>query len=207
LEIDNININTFNQWAIKGKDKGMEVGHAPAVDRMFKIILSQKSIVENPFNFLDLGCGNGWVIRKILKNKNCIYALGIDGAPEMIKKAKHSDNIGNYIATNIEHEDFTKSFDIIFSMETFYYFKDLDSVLNKVYNNLNKNGLFIIGIDHYLENKPSLTWDKEFNLSLNTLSIKDWISKFKTSGFKNIQSTIYGAKENWNGTLILFANK
>ena len=65
----------------------------------------------------------------------------------------------------------------------------------------------IVGIDHYLENKPSLSWDKDFNLSLNTLSIGDWIDSFKNNGFKNIQSSIYGTKENWNGTLILFAIK
>ena len=92
-------------------------------------------------------------------------------------------------------------------METFYYFDDLESILKKVYTSLNNKGLFIIGIDHYLENKPSLTWDKEFNLSLNTLSINGWISKFKISGFKNIQYMIHDKKEDWNGTLILYANK
>ena len=38
---------------------------------------------------------------------------------------------------------------------------------------LKHNGIFILGIDHYLENTESLNWDKEFNLSLNTLSIND----------------------------------
>ena len=28
----NKNINTFNQWALLDKDKGMEKGHATAVD-------------------------------------------------------------------------------------------------------------------------------------------------------------------------------
>ena len=203
----NINIDTFNKWAILDKDKGMERGHASSVSKMFDIFSNESSIINNPFNFLDLGCGNGWVVRKILENKNCTYALGVDGAPEMIKKAKNLDSRGEYININIEDWAFNKDYNIIFSMETFYYFKDLDSVLKKVYSSLSNRGLFIIGIDHYLENKPSLNWDKEFNLSLNTLSIDEWISKFKISGFKNIKYIIHDKKEDWNGTLILYGYK
>jgi trans-aconitate methyltransferase len=203
----NINIDTFNEWALLDKDKGMEKGHANSVSKIFEIISTQKSIIDNSFKFLDLGCGNGWVVRKILENKNCVYALGIDGAPEMINKAKNSDNKGNYLNADIEQWKFNKGYDIIFSMETFYYFKDLVSVLKNVYNSLNNKGLFIIGIDHYLENRPSLTWDKEFNLSLNTLSIKDWINMFKESGFKNVKSILHNSSKDWHGTLIIYVNK
>ena len=203
----NINIKTFNNWAIQNKDEGMEKGHTSSVNKMFEIISSESSLIKKSFNFLDLGCGNGWVVRKVLNNKNCKYALGIDGASEMIKKAKSIDKKGDYINTDIEHWSFNKCYDIIFSMETFYYFSNLDSILNKTYNNLNKNGMIIIGIDHYLENKPSLSWDKEFNLSLNTLSIQEWVSKFKINGFKNVQCIVHDKKEDWNGTLILYAKK
>ena len=172
---------------------------------MFEIISSESFLIKKSFNFLDLGCGNGWVVRKVLNNKNCKYALGIDGAPEMIKKARKIDKKGDYINTDIEHWSFNKTYDIIFSMETFYYFSNLDSIINKIYNNLNKNGMIIVGIDHYLENKPSLSWDKEFNLSLNTLSIDEWVSKFKINGFKNVQYIVHDKKEDWNGTLILYA--
>ena len=185
----------------------MEKGHSSSVNRIFEIISSQSSIMKNSFNFLDLGCGNGWVVRKILQNKNCNYALGIDGAQEMIIKAKKNDDKGYYLNTDIEKYIFDRQYDIIFSMETFYYFKNLDSVLKNVYNSLKSKGLFIIGIDHYFENKPSLNWDKEFNLLLNTLSIKDWILKFETAGFKNIKYIIHDKKKDWHGTLILYANK
>ena len=203
----NINIKTFNNWALQNKDEGMEKGHTSSVNKIFEIISSESSIIKKSFNFLDLGCGNGWVVRKALNNNNCKYALGIDGAPEMIKKARKIDKKGDYINTDIEHWSFNKTYDIIFSMETFYYFSNLDSIINKIYNNLNKNGMIIVGIDHYLENKPSLSWDKEFNLSLNTLSIQEWVSKFKINGFKNVQCIVHDKKEDWNGTLILYAKK
>ena len=69
----NINIDTFNKWAILDKDKGMERGHASSVSKMFDIFSNESSIINNPFNFLDLGCGNGWVVRKILENKQIAY--------------------------------------------------------------------------------------------------------------------------------------
>tara|TARA_Y100001970_G_scaffold272923_1_gene370280 strand:+ start:364 stop:984 length:621 start_codon:yes stop_codon:yes gene_type:complete len=205
--MENININTFNNWALVGKDEGMEKGHAPAVNQMLKIINAKTTILNQKFNFLDIGCGNGWVVRKFSNHKNCNIALGLDGAPAMIDKAKKLDNKGTYINTNIEDWEFNGRFDIIFSMETFYYFKDHCKVLDNVNKTLNQNGIFIMGIDHYLENTPSLSWDKEFNLSLNTLSIEHWINALKECGFKNIKHSIFGKKENWNGTLIIYAIK
>jgi len=207
MKMKNININTFNAWVLKGKDEGMEKGHAPAVNKMLNIIHSKTSILNRSFNFLDIGCGNGWVVRKFSNHKNCNLAMGIDGAPAMIDKAKRLDNKGNYITANIEEWTGNDSFNIIFSMETFYYFTNLDKVLNMVITSLNKNGIFIIGIDHYLENTATLNWDKEFNLSLNTLSINKWISALKNIGFKDVQYSIFGKKENWNGTLILYSIK
>ena len=206
--LDNINIKTFNTWALKDKDKGMESGHAPSVKKMIDIIGNKTSILNSSFNFLDLGCGNGWVVRKFLEYKNCKYALGLDGAPAMINKAKKIDSKGDYLNIDIEKWESDQKFDIVFSMETFYYFNDINKVLSNIYNNIiDSNGFIVVGMDHYSENKPSLTWDKEFNLSLNTLSINEWLNIFRNNGFKNVQSVLHGARDSWYGTLILYANK
>jgi len=205
---ENINIETFNTWALEDKDKGMEIGHASSVNKMFDLIKTNSSIFNSSFQALDLGCGNGWVVRKFLDIKNCKNATGIDGAPAMIGKAKKMCPEGDFINIDIEGWKSTRKFDIIFSMETFYYFKNLDIVLFDILNNyISNKGILIIGIDHYKENTPSLTWDKDFQLSLNTLSIAEWIKRIKKAGFKNVQSTIYGATKDWNGTLILYAFK
>ena len=208
MKFNNININTFNDWALQDKDKGMELGHASSVSKMFDLIKEDSHIFDSSFKALDLGCGNGWVVRKFLDIENCKGAMGIDGAPAMVKKAKEIDSRGFYINTDIEKWTCEKKFDIVFSMETFYYFDNVDKVLSNIYNNIiSSRGILIIGIDHYFENTSSLNWDKEFNLKLNTLSINDWINKIKNIGFKNIQHTLHGSKKNWHGTLILYAYK
>ena len=203
----NINIETFNNWASLDKDESMEKGHYSSVNRMFQILKKETNLLESKFSFIDIGCGNGWVIRKILENPYCNYATGIDGAENMIKKAK-SYNIGNFIKTDIETFNFKKKFDIVFSMETFYYLENIDDFINKIYmDGINANGSLIVGIDHYKENKSTLTWEKDYNLKIKTLSIKDWNKIISKHPFSNVKIYQHGQKKGWEGTLILHAQK
>ena len=57
-------IDIFSDWAESGKDRGMELGNSKAVERMLEHLLSKQM---TPFDLIDAGCGNGWVIRKIKK--------------------------------------------------------------------------------------------------------------------------------------------
>ena len=205
----NINIETFNSWAINNKDINMQKGHTPAVNEMMKIINRTTDVMKDDFKFLDLGCGNGWVVREISKKYLCKSSVGVDGAKTMIKKAKElSSSNEKFIHADIQTWTTKDKFDIIFSMETFYYFKNPTKIINSIYNNsLNSKGIFIIGIDHYLENKQSLNWDKEYNLSTNTLSQNEWKSLFVKTGFKAITLSLFGKKNNWGGTLIISGQK
>ena len=203
----NINIKTFNEWAKIGKDKSMAENHKSSVDKMFEIIDKKKIVKNQPFKFLDLGCGNGWVIRKAMEYENCTHGVGIDGAKNMISIAK-SYNIGTFHKKNIEDYSFKNKFDIILSMETLYYLKNIDKLLENIYlNGLNESGLLIIGIDHYKENIPSLNWGNDYNLDINTLSINQWKTKFMNCNFNNVKLIQHNKKNDWEGTLIIHAEK
>jgi len=201
---ENVNIDIFDTWACKDKDKGMEKGHAQSVNAMLDIIKNKTNILNSHFNFLDLGCGNGWVVRKFSNNKLCNLAVGVDGSKNMIFKAKSYDPKGSYFQSNIGSWNTKNKFDIIFSMETFYYLKNIDNVLNKINSNLLlDNGFLIIGIDHYYENKPSLTWEDDIGIQTHTHSIKKWLEKFEEANFKNISYTQVNSKKDWLGTLVI----
>ena len=205
---EKVNINIFNQWAQKGKDKGMEKGHAASVYEMLEIIKKRSNILQNNFSFLDLGCGNGWVVKKFSNNNICDLSVGVDGAENMIDKAKINDSIGQYFQSNIESWSTKDKFDIVFSMETFYYLKNPNIVLSNIYNNFLKNkGMLIIGIDHYFENKASLSWENEIGIQTQTLSINDWKDLFRKNNFKDIEHIQVGKKDDWSGTLIISAFK
>ena len=132
----------FGEWAVKGKDKGMEKSHALPVGAMLDFILPKK----NKFTFLDLGCGNGWVVRKVAKNPLCSRAVGIDGAEKMISNAKSlSKDSTEYILADIETFQPVEKYDIIHSMEVLYYLDHPKEVIKKISKDwLKDNGRLII---------------------------------------------------------------
>ena len=50
----------------------MEKGHSKTVNKFLKSIDFADS-----FSFLDVGCGNGWVVRAMAENTKCSRALGM----------------------------------------------------------------------------------------------------------------------------------
>ncbi len=62
----------------------MEKGHSAAVTEMLEVAVPK---LTKPFTAIDIGCGNGWVVRK-LSTLGASHAEGIDGAEEMIMKAR-----------------------------------------------------------------------------------------------------------------------
>ena len=138
----------------------------------------------------------------------CTLAVGIDGAESMVAKAKLNDIKGQYYQENISTWENSNKFDIVFSMETFYYLDNINKVLKNIYSEkMKKNSFIVIGIDHYLENKPSLSWETDIGIKTTTLSVKEWVNQFKIAGFKDIKSMQYGSKDEWGGTLIISAKK
>ena len=204
----NKNILTFDEWAILNKDQGMEKGHEKSVQHMLSVIFKYHEMKKKKYSIIDIGCGNGWVVRKFKAHSLCINAHGIDGATNMIKKAKKYDPNGLYFKDDINTWKPIQKYNVVFSMETLYYFKKPETIIKKIYDEALKNeGMLIVGIDHYLENPESLNWGKEFNLDITTLSINEWKIIFENVGFNNIVFKQVEAKNNWNGTLIIQGNK
>ena len=197
--------NFFSEWAETGKDEGMEKGHADSVDFMFEILDSK---FNNSFSALDVGCGNGWVVRKFNKAERCKLSMGVDGAEKMIQKAKAMDLSNQYFCADIMQWTPPQKFNIIHSMEVLYYIEDPLALVTSIYLEwLDKTGCFIFGIDHYIENHPSINWPVECGVNMNTQPINYWINIKKEAGFKNIQHWKTGTKKEWMGTLVVFGEK
>ena len=204
----NKNILTFDKWATLGKDEGMERGHHASVAHMLNIIFKCYEKINQKYSAIDFGCGNGWVVRKLKEHSLCKDAHGLDGAKSMIKKAQKYDPKGTYFNEDINIWAPSQKYDVVFSMETLYYFKNPGKIINTIYDDvLTENGMLIIGIDHYAENKDSLNWGDKFNLDITTLSIETWLSLFESAGFKKNNFQQVEGKESWAGTLIIAANK
>ena len=198
----------FDQWAINGKDKGMEEGHSLSVNKMIEIASKKISNKKTNISMLDVGCGNGWMLRKVLDKYPNFQGIGIDGAENMIENAKRIDPNGNYLCTDLESWESSTKFDLIMSMEVIYYLNNPRKFIKSLFeNSLDREGTIIIGMDHYLENTRSLSWPKDLEVHMITMKIDDWVDLLISIGFQNVKYEQFNAKDDWAGTLIISANR
>ena len=198
----------FGEWAEKGKDIGMEKGHAIAVDEMVSFALEERLNIGNNFSFLDVGCGNGWVVRGVANNTLCNRAVGMDGAKQMIANAESRGGDVEYILTDINSFNSSETYDVIHSMEVLYYLENPADVVKKISAFwLNEGGRLIVGLDHYHENKDSHSWEEKVGTRMVMLKAAEWVEVFKKSGLVEVESWHSNKHEGWAGTLIITGKK
>ena len=158
--------------------------------------------------FLDIGCGNGWVTRKVSTNSLCSKAIGIDGAEQMIKNAKSRGGAEEYLCTNIDEYNPEIKFDLIHSMEVMYYLSNPGDIIQKISDLwLKDNGRLIIGIDLYYENNDSHNWQEKVGTPMLMLKESEWIELLNNAGLKEVQSWRANRGDEWAGTLVLTGKK
>ena len=195
----------FSEWADVGRDEGMERGHSASVEVMLKELLEGWN---RPFRAMDIGCGNGWVVRRLSAHALCSHASGVDGAPSMIAKARTIDPDGDYIEAMLPEWTPGAPYDLIHTMECLYYLEDPLGFLQTLHDEwMLPGGRLVIGVDHYTENPASHDWGPSLNVHMALLSMDDWVSGLKEAGFTDITAMQVGAKEDWAGTLVLTANR
>lgn len=195
----------FSEWAEKGKDGGMEKGHARSVHAMLELAGIPRNI---QYSAIDVGCGNGWVCRRIAQDRMCSRIVGVDGSARMIEKAHSIDEHGEYHLAMLPDWVPEQPFDLIHSMEFLYYLHDPKSMLKKFNDEwLNNGGILVVGVDHYLENEDSLSWPDALNVHMTTLSIEQWKTAMLDAGFIDVEVHQVGQKEGFIGTLVLLGKK
>ena len=199
----------FDTWATAGRSEEMEEGHGMSVSKFLGSVSFDK-----PFSFLDIGCGNGWVVRKIAQLKKCRKAVGIDKSKNMIKKAKSNQDSKkeNYYCTDLESWNYGGKFDIIFSMESLYYSVPMEPALTRVFKMLKTGGFFYCGTDFYSDNHLTKRWVKDMKIPMDLRSKSEWKKMFRAAGFnttaKQVKDTKHRAK--WKrefGTLFVIGEK
>ena len=199
----------FDRWAKTGRAEEMEKGHGATVNKFL-----DKLTFSKPFTFLDIGCGNGWVVRKISQLPNCRKTIGIDKSRTMIKKAKDKkiSEKEAYLTTDLESWKYAGKFDVIFSMEALYYSVPMEPALKKVYKLLKKQGVFYCGTDFYKDNKLTTRWVKDMDVPMDLRSEKEWKKMFKEIGFSTRAKHVLDTKNKlkWKrefGTLFVIGKK
>ena len=199
----------LDRWAKTGRSEEMEKGHGTTVNKFL-----DKLIFSKPFTFLDIGCGNGWVVRKISRLPKCSIAVGIDKSRVMIQKAKNKRVLEkeHYFTADLKSWQQTRKFDVIFSMESLYYSVPMEIALQKIFRLLKKQGVFYCGTDFYTDNALTKRWIKDMAVPMDLRSEKDWKNMFKEIGFKTTTKHVLDPnnKSKWKreyGTLFVIGKK
>lgn len=108
-----------------------------------------KKLTKKGDKILDIGCGEGYITRKIKCLKREPY--GCDISSEMIDAAKKQDHSINYWVQDIEKKNSNlvkPKFKLAISNLVFTYLKKTDQALQNISNYLDTNGVLIIVIPH-----------------------------------------------------------
>lgn len=97
-------------------------------------------------HILDIGCGNGKMLG-YLQQKTGAYIHGFDYSGEAIKTAKElfkdRADFREGVIGEVDYEE--NSFDVITSMDTMYFAKDMTAFVAQVKKWLKKDGVFFVG--------------------------------------------------------------
>jgi len=126
----------------------MNFGHAPLTNWGLGCIPFQDG-----WTILDVGCGGGRTLQRLLKRSKGAVAHGIDISDESVAKARkvNASLLGTRVfvkhgsAAELPYDDGT--FDLVTAMETVYFWPALPQCLREVKRVLKPGGLFAILIE------------------------------------------------------------
>lgn len=175
--------DVFDELAESGQAAGLERGHGLAARQAFDALG-----VGPGHHFLDIGCGNGYVVRWAAQAAPSVDALGIDVSAQMIALARaltSGQPNARFRRGSFPQIDLKAShFDAIFSMEVFYYLPDLAVGLKAVSQLLAPGGRFACVVDYYQENVASHPWPEEMGVAMHLLSAAEWRTAFQDAGLE-----------------------
>jgi 2-polyprenyl-3-methyl-5-hydroxy-6-metoxy-1,4-benzoquinol methylase len=132
-------------WTIAVREKQIES----------RLLVTDRAIVETildvaPQSVLDLGCGEGWLVRKLAQAG--IHAIGVDAIPALVEKARESGGGDFFVATyeEIAGGKLNLTVDAIACNFSLFGEESVAELLGAIPTLLNRQGVLIIQTLHPL---------------------------------------------------------
>ena len=175
----------FNRWAEAGRGDEMEQHHLPIVEPMLALIEFKPQD-----KVLDVGCGTGWLVRRMAPLVSAGLAAGIDVSDAMVRRAEAlSAQLPNAVFSCGEVEDipwdsgfFTK----LLSVESAYYWPDPARGLSEIFRVLSPGGSAWILINYYRDNPHRHPWGELLKVPTHLFSAAEWAELFRQAGFHDV---------------------
>jgi arsenite methyltransferase len=175
----------FNRWAEDGRGEEMEQDHLPIT-----LPVLEKMRLAPTDNVLDVGCGAGWLSRRLAKLVPDGRVVGMDISDEMIRHARRSSvDFGNLIFVTGEVIQIPWQphfFSHAISVESSYYWPDPAAGLKDIFRVVREGGSAWILINYYRDNPHSHQWGSLLSVPAHLLSGEEWGGLFREAGFTNV---------------------
>ena len=172
----------FNRWAEAGHGEEMEHSHLPIVEPTLALMDLQPAD-----HILDLGCGSGWLVRRLAARARDGFVTGIDVADEMVRRAQLAStafpNVRFLHGTAEEIPAADGSFSKVISVESAYYWNDPARGVREIFRVLRPGGSAWILINYYLDNPHCYQWKAHYKTPTHLLSANEWQQHFTAAGF------------------------
>ncbi len=147
----------FNRWAEAGRGEGMEQDHLPIT-----LPVLEKMSLEPTDNVLDVGCGSGWLSRRIAEKVPQGRVVGMDVSDQMVRVARRTSGEHHnvlYVTGEVGEIPWeTNFFTQAISVESAYYWPDPAAGLQEIFRVLRPGGKFWMLINYYRDNPHCHQW-------------------------------------------------
>jgi len=175
----------FNRWAEAGRGDEMEQHHLPIVEPMLALI------EFNPHDkVLDVGCGTGWLVRRIAPRVSAGLAAGMDVSDAMLERAKaQSAELPNVVFARGRADAIpwdSGFFTTVLSVESAYYWPDPAQGLREILRVLGPGGSAWILINYYRDNPYCHQWGELLKVPIHLFSAEEWAELFQRARFSAV---------------------
>jgi ubiquinone/menaquinone biosynthesis C-methylase UbiE len=175
----------FNRWAKDGRGEGMEEHHLPIVEPTLALMDLQPAD-----RVLDLGCGSGWLTRRLAATLPSGHVVGVDVSDEMIRRAELActgiANVKFLRGTAEEIPAQAEFFTTVLSVESAYYWPDPARGIREIFRVLRPGGSAWILINYYRDNPHCHQWGALYSVPTHLLSAAEWQELFGAAGFRPV---------------------
>ena len=182
LQSDQALREEFNRWAEAGRGEGMEQEHLPIT----LPVLEEMRLAPTD-NVLDVGCGAGWLSRRLAKIVTQGRVVGMDVSDEMIRHARRASvDFENLMFVTGEVQEIpweANFFSHAISVESSYYWPHPAAGLREIFRVLKPGGSAWILINYYRDNPHCHQWGELLAVKTHLLSGAEWSEFFRDAGF------------------------
>jgi arsenite methyltransferase len=175
----------FNRWAGAGRGEGMEQEHLPIT-----LPVLEKMRLEPAANVLDVGCGAGWLSRRLAKRAPEGRVVGMDVSDEMIRVARRTSlDFENILYATGEVGEIpwdANFFTHVISVESAYYWPAPAAGIREIFRVLRPGGSAWILINYYRDNPHCHQWGLLLAVPTHLLLAEEWAELFRAAGFVSV---------------------